>query len=100
MAKSATIGGAMRTRKGLGIGLVLVAILVAIAAILVGTKPAGAAFPGNNGKIVFYSDQSIVGGDPSITDTEIFSMNVNGTSPQNVTMSTANGSDPDWQPAG
>jgi Tol biopolymer transport system component len=33
-------------------------------------------------------------------DQEIFVMKPDGTSPQNVTMSTANDSDPDWQPAG
>jgi hypothetical protein len=51
MAKSATIGCAMRTRKGLALGLVLGAALVAVMLVLVATKPAGAAFPGSNGKI-------------------------------------------------
>ena len=47
-------------------------------------------------KIAFSKDVTADG----IPNAEIYVMNPNGTSPQNVTMSTADDSDPDWQPAG
>ena len=58
MTKSATIGGAMRTRKGLAFGLVLaVAIVAASLVALAGSEPAEARTK-MSGKIVFASDRT------------------------------------------
>jgi Tol biopolymer transport system component len=100
MAKSATIGDAMRTRKDLAFGLVLVAALVAVMLLLVATKPAGAAFPGSNGQIVFHSADSLAVGDPSTSDTEIFSMNSNGTGLAQLTVNAEQDFNPAWSPNG
>ncbi len=71
--------------------LILGAALAASLLVLVaGTKPAEAAFPGSNGKIVFASDRSIVAGDPSSSDSEIFTMNPDGTGLTQLTINTAN----------
>ena len=51
-----------------------------------GSRPAKAAFPGSNGKIVFWAARSIDGSDPSTTDTEIFSMIANGMNLQQLTV--------------
>ena len=98
---SPTIGGAMRTRNGLTFGLVLVAALVAVMLVLVAaTRPAEAAFPGSNGKIVFHSNRSIVTGDPSTTDAEIFSVNPNGTGLTQLTVNASEDYNPAWSPNG
>src|SRR5215207_4372157 len=67
------VGNAMWARKALAFGLVM-ATSATIVVLVVATKPVGAAFPGSNGKIAFHSASSIVGGDPSTTDTEIYAM--------------------------
>jgi hypothetical protein len=79
MTKSIAAVSVTWPRKIFDPGLALAAVLVGSAVLLVGTKPAGAAFPGSNGQIVFHSADSIAVGDPSTSDTEIFTMNANGT---------------------
>jgi TolB protein len=60
-------------------GLVLAALLVVLV-VLWGVRPAEAAFPGVNGKIVFASDRTSGDGvDNPEGDNEIFSMNPDGT---------------------
>ena len=98
--KSTVAGSVTRARKPLAFGLVLVAALVAVMLVLVATKPAGAAFPGSNGQIVFYSADSIAVGDPSSSDTEIFSMNSNGTGLTQLTSNAVQDFNPAWSPDG
>jgi dipeptidyl aminopeptidase/acylaminoacyl peptidase len=57
------------------------------------TKPAEAAFPGRNGLIAFSSNRSIVSGDPSAFDSEIFTAPLIG----NLTQLTKN-SNGDFSP--
>jgi Tol biopolymer transport system component len=91
----------MWARKALAFGLVMVAAVAATVVVLVvATKPAGAAFPGSNGKIVFHTASSIVGGDPSATDTEIFTMNPNGTGLTQLTVNAVQDFNPAWSPDG
>lgn len=79
----------------------LLALLVAAAVAagvlaLVGTKPAEAAFPGVNGKIAFASSRTTGAGviNPE-SDSEIFTMNPDGTGIEQLTSNTAN----DYNPA-
>ena len=81
----------------LSLAVVIAASLVSLVA---ATRPAEAAFPGTNGKIVFHSDRSIVGGDPSTTDAEIFSMNSNGTDLTQLTVNAVQDFNPAWSPNG
>jgi len=75
MTKSIAAVSVTRATKPLAFGFVLAAAFVAVMLVLVaGMRPAEAAFPGSNGKIVFWAARSIASGDPSTTDTEIFSM--------------------------
>jgi hypothetical protein len=98
MTKSTPVGGAMRMRKGLAFGLVLaVAIVAASLVALVESEP-GEARTKMGGKIVFVSDRTTGRGVNNPTgDQEIFSMKPDGTSPQNVTTSTASETNGDWQ---
>ena len=100
MTKSIAAVSVTRPRKILAPGLVLAAVLVGIAVLRVGTKPAGAAFPGSNGQIVFHSADSIAVGDPSTSDTEIFSMNPNGTGLAQLTVNAEQDFNPAWSPNG
>ena len=100
MVKSMVAASAIGSRKTLAFRLVLVAVLTAMAVVLVGTKPAGAAFPGSNGQIVFHSADSIAVGDPSASDTEIFSMNPNGTGLTQLTANDTQDFNPAWSPDG
>ena len=79
--------------------LVVVLVAAAMAAgllALVGTiKPAEAAFPGSNGKIVFTSVRSIDPSDPKSTDSEIFTMNEDGSGLKQLTSNSAE----DFKPA-
>jgi ATP-dependent protease ClpP protease subunit len=96
MTRSTAADDAMRARKAPTLGLVTMAALVtAMVLLIAATRPAGAAFPGSNGKIVFHSTRSIVVGDPSTTDTEIFSMNANGTGLTQLTVNAVQ----DFNPA-
>jgi len=99
--ESVVVDNVMRTRKVFALGLVIVAALVAVMLVLsVPTRPAEAAFPGSNGQIVFHSARSIVVGDPSTTDTEIFMMNSNGTGLTQLTVNAAQDFNPAWSPDG
>ena len=51
--------------------------------LLVVMKPSEAAFPGTNGRIVFASGQELSGG--AVGDTDIFTMNPDGTEPAQLT---------------
>ena len=82
--------------------LILAAAMIAasLGVLVAAARPAEAAFPGSNGQIVFYSAQSIAAGDPSATDTEIFSMNSNGTSLTQLTVNSSQDFNPAWSPNG
>ena len=58
MTKSIAAASVARSGKPLAFGLVIVAALVAFM-LVVGTRSADAAFPGSNGKIVFWAARSI-----------------------------------------
>jgi Tol biopolymer transport system component len=75
----------------------LVAALLALAA-----GPAEAAFPGDNGLIAFASNRSILAGDPSSTDTEIFTMDPSNpiVTLTQLTKNDASDSQPAWSPDG
>jgi Tol biopolymer transport system component len=73
------------------------ALLVACLLALVGTtKPAGATFPGVNGKIAFSRDR---GGD-SDGDAEIYRMNADGSHLTRLTNNSVDDTQPDWSPDG
>ncbi len=96
---------AARARKinpievGLAVTL-LGAALALLLTLVVAEKPALAAFPGTNGKIVFFSPQSILLGDPSSADYEIFTMNPDGTGVSQLTSNAALETQPAWSPDG
>jgi hypothetical protein len=77
------------------IKVALLAIAVTLADCLVAfvgtTRPAGATFPGSNGKILFTKDG--VGGAQ-----DIYVMNADGTGQVNLTNSPENDAEPDWSP--
>src|SRR5919202_3352646 len=77
-------------------GALLVLLLAAALAIgllaLVETKPAEAAFPGQNGKIAFVSSRD--GGD------NIFVMDSNGSNPTNLTNNSLSNLQPAFSPDG
>jgi Tol biopolymer transport system component len=75
----------------------LVAGGVLLLMLLVVVEPAGAAFPGKNGKIVFSSKHSPGGFDGS-TDYEIYTVNSNGTGLDRLTKNTWNDREPAWSP--
>ena len=78
---------------------ILVALLAALAAML--ANPAGATFPGNNGKIAFASDRTTGEGvDNPEGDLEIFTMNRDGTGLTQLTENAASDFDPEWSPDG
>jgi hypothetical protein len=56
-----------------------VVLTTSVLVMAVTTRKAEPGFPGSNGKVFFESDRSILSGDPSTTDSEIFAMNENGT---------------------
>lgn len=72
--------------------LAMLAATVLVAGLLGPTKPAEAAFPGNNGKIVFASDRTTVlnqGG-----DNELFKMNPDGIGAEQLTFNASEESTP------
>jgi len=72
---------------------VLGAIALALAAVLlVPAEPAGAAFPGTNGKIAFVSNRD--------GDSEIWVMNQDGSGPMRLTNNQASDGDPAFSPDG
>lgn len=92
-----SIAMAVSARGRTCLAMVLAAGLVFLVA---ATRPAEAAFPGSSGQIVFHSNRSIVGGDPSTSDTEIFSMNPNGTGLTQLTVNSSQDFNPAWSPNG
>jgi dipeptidyl aminopeptidase/acylaminoacyl peptidase len=99
MAGSTTAGIATRAGKVLTMAL-LAALAAIVAALLVTPRPAEAAFPSQNGKLVFWATRSIDGSDPSATDAEIFSMNPNGTGLAQLTVNAIQDFNPAWSPDG
>ena len=76
--------------------IVLAVVLAAGVLALVGTRPAEAAFPGDNGRIAFTSNRTTGAGvDNPTGDLEIFTMNQDGTGIEQVTFNTA----ADYEPA-
>ena len=67
---------------------VLVAVGMLMLTIVVMVEPAGAAFPGKNGKIAF------------VCSAEICTMNPNGQGLDRLTNNTAGDGDPNWSPGG
>jgi Tol biopolymer transport system component len=65
---------------------------------LVGTKPAEPAFPGGNGKIVFFSDRITT--DNPEGDNEIFTMNSDGSNVSQLTKNSASDGWPAWSADG
>ena len=76
------------------LALVLAATLAAGLSALVGTKPAQAAFPGQNGNIAFTSDRDLAG------QYEIYVMDANGSNRTRLTNNRVNDSDPVFSPSG
>jgi Tol biopolymer transport system component len=74
-------------------------VVLAIALVLLGARPAEAAFPGNNGNIAFVSNRSIASGDPSASDSEIFTAPLVGDLTQLTSNSTKDFS-PTWSADG
>jgi hypothetical protein len=76
--------------------MVLAAVAVGLAVanlVLVGAPGARATFPGANGKIVFQSRPNVSG-----TTYDIFTVNLDGTAPTNITSSPETRDlYPDWQ---
>jgi Tol biopolymer transport system component len=72
--------------------IVVAAVLAAAVLVLVGTKPAEAAFPGGNGKIAFTSTRD--------GDNEIFAMNPDSTAIEQLTTNTAYDYHPAWSADG
>jgi TolB protein len=73
--------------------VMVLGVLAALVLVAAGTSPAEAAFPGKNGKIAFVSDRD--------GNEEIYTMNQDGTSQQNLTASTAAADgNPSWSPNG
>ncbi len=85
-------------RFGALLALLLAAALAVGLLVLVGTKPAEAAFPGTNGKIAFSSDR-VTATNPE-GDTEIFTMEPDGTNVQQLTDNTESDIFPEWSPDG
>jgi hypothetical protein len=97
---SGTMAGIKR-QAGKVFALTLLAAPAAITAVLLVTPgPAQAAFPGSNGKIVFWAARSIAGGDPSTTDAEIFSINPNDKGLTQLTVNAVQDFNPAWSPDG
>jgi Tol biopolymer transport system component len=81
--------------------LLLAATVAAGLLVLVGTKPAKAAFSGANGKIAFTSTRTTGEGvDNPTADPEIFTMNPNGTEITQLTFNTATDVSPSFSPNG
>jgi Tol biopolymer transport system component len=81
----------------LQLGAALAAISLALV-MVVAAKPAQAAFPGNNGKIVFMSDR--ITADNPEADFEIFMMNDDGTGLTQLTKNTMTDGQPTFSPDG
>ena len=79
--------------------MVLAAVVLAtiLLLLIVATKPAEAAFPGRNGKIVFESNRTTGAGvDNPTGDQEIFTMSKDGTGLKQLTFNTADDRGPSW----
>ena len=90
----------VKNHNHLGVALAAAAagVLAAVGMLmlmLVLVEPAGAAFPGQNGKIVFSSQRA---GGHFDSPHEIYTMNSNGTGVVRLTNDTPGDFVPDWQP--
>lgn len=74
--------------------LVALAVVAAMAAIVLGAKPAEAAFPGDNGRIVFTKQAG--GG----TDREVYTIKKDGTDVRQLTNNSAREANPVFSPNG
>jgi Tol biopolymer transport system component len=89
----------LRISTTLAAGLVLAAALAVV--LLSGQRPAEAAFPGANGKIVFASDRTSGDGvDNPERDYEIFTMNANGTGIAQLTHNDTDDEEPAYSADG
>ena len=68
--------------------------LALVAALSLSVPAVQATFPGTNGRIAFTSDRD------GATNTEIYSMNPDGTGQTNLTRNPSRDSDPAWSPNG
>jgi Tol biopolymer transport system component len=80
---------------------ILVALAIAVGSLVEQARPAQAAYPGANGKIAFESDRTTGPGVNNPTgDSEIFTMNPNGTGVIQLTDNTADDFDPSYSAKG
>jgi dipeptidyl aminopeptidase/acylaminoacyl peptidase len=90
-----TANKVMWVGRSTGFYALVVAVLLAlglIGAVVAATDPAKAAFPGHNGKIAFASNRD--------GNWEIYTMNSDGTSQQNLTFSWSSDLRPAWSANG
>jgi len=102
LTKKVTIIAVVRDNYIRALAVLLVALAAAtLAAVLVGVKPAEAAFPGTNSKIVFSSDRTEGEGvnNPE-GDSEIFAMNPDGTELEQLTFNDDADVHPTWSDQG
>ena len=78
--------------------LLLAALAAGLLLVLVGNKPAEAAFPGTNDKIAFVSNR-VTDTNPT-GDSEIFAMNPDGTGIEQLTFNTTSDHNPAWSADG
>src|SRR5947208_13006085 len=78
--------------------LLVLVVLLAVPVVL--CLPADAGFPGTNGLIAFESNTGVVGGDPSYTDKEIFSISPGGGVYNQLTINAVQDFSPSWSPDG
>jgi len=92
LAKSKNVGALAAAAGALAaVGLLVVMMLV------VGTRPAGASFPGPNGKIAYTADDGTF---PGGTDSEIYTITPTGGMPFNVTDNYTEDGSLDYSPDG
>jgi Tol biopolymer transport system component len=73
------------------------AVMAVLLVLLAGTKPAGAAFPGTNGKVAFHA-YTLTNGD--INPYDIYTVNPDGTGTRNLTKTPLYETDPNFSPSG
>jgi Tol biopolymer transport system component len=76
--------------------LVCVGVLLCVAGWIAVARPAGAAFPGTNGRIVFVTDRAA----PGPAGREIYTTNADGSDPLALTANTVADTDPAYSPDG
>ena len=78
--------------------LMAAALLAVLLVLLAGTRPAGAAFPGTNGKVAFDAYKVTNNGD--IGPDDIYTVNADGSGPKNLTNSSSSETEPNFSPNG